>query len=538
MNPIPVIDLFSGPGGLAEGFAQSRTLNGRNRFRIELSVEMEASAHRTLRLRSFLRKFPSFPKEYYDFLNGVVESEPDWAALYPKEWKESGADTQQLELGKKDAEVLLDQRIRSIRNEHGDRTVLLGGPPCQAYSIAGRARNAGNSLYNIDEDNRLLLYKEYARILGRLKPLVAILENVRGVLSARYQGKSVFADIMEALQNAGDENQYRLYSLAPATGERFWDHGLDPEDFLIRAEDFGVPQRRHRVFVICIRSDIAANLRVEKLPKLIPGSEQVTLHDVIGKMPYLRSRLSRGDDGKIWQCAVADAYKLVEKYFPRMSPCNERKFRSALKLGLESAQGEPLPFRDFTEASSTGVSDSCPENLREWLCDENLKRLPNNETRGHIREDIARYLFATAYGQVFAKSPRSQDFPTQLAPAHANWKSGKFSDRFRVQLRDQPSTTITSHISKDGHYFIHPDPRQCRSLTVREAARLQTFPDNYFFQGGRTQQYVQVGNAVPPFLAHQIAKQVFEVVLPKEYVSHKRLVQDEYVTNGIGIQNR
>ena len=151
-------------------------------------------------------------------------------------------------------------------------------------------------------------------------------------------------------------------------------------------------------------------------------------------------------------------------------------------------------------------------SLRKWLEDVCLERLPNNETKAHDSGDLARYLFAAAFADAFGRSPKTFDFPESLAASHASWNTGKFSDRFRVQLGDHPSTTVTSHLSKDGHYFIHPDSGQVRSLTVREAARLQTFPDNYFFRGNRTQQYVQVGNAVPPFLAWQIAGQLQTVL--------------------------
>jgi len=134
----------------------------------------------------------------------------------------------------------------------------------------------------------------------------------------------------------------------------------------------------------------------------------------------------------------------------------------------------------------------------------------NHATRAHIPGDLQRYLYASCYAKAFGRSPTLGDFPVELLPNHENARNaldgGLFADRFRVQLRNRPATTVTSHISKDGHYYIHYDPTQCRSLTVREAARIQTFPDNYFFCGPRTAQYAQVGNAVPPLLAVKVAE--------------------------------
>ena len=152
--------------------------------------------------------------------------------------------------------------------------------------------------------------------------------------------------------------------------------------------------------------------------------------------------------------------------------------------------------------------------IRDRFLDDQIEGVCNHSTRSHLDTDLVRYLYAAIYAQVNGTSPKLRDFPEKLLPAHQNAneavETGKFADRFRVHLKNEPAKTITSHISKDGHYYIHYDPTQCRSYTVREAARLQTFPDNYFFTGPRTSQYIQVGNAVPPLLANQIAEIVWK----------------------------
>jgi DNA (cytosine-5)-methyltransferase 1 len=151
-------------------------------------------------------------------------------------------------------------------------------------------------------------------------------------------------------------------------------------------------------------------------------------------------------------------------------------------------------------------------NLNGWLIDPKLSGVIQHEARSHMRSDIQRYFLLSNYAKILERSPKIKELPPKLLPDHRNASSvnAPFQDRFRVQLGDQPSTTIVSHISKDGHYYIHPDPSQARSLTVREAARLQTFPDNYYFEGNKTSQYGQVGNAVPPLLANRIAKIIAE----------------------------
>ena len=508
---VPVVDLFAGPGGLAEGFSAYRRTDGRRSYRIALSIEKDRVAHRTLLLRAFLRKFATdFPPEYYDFLNGVVPEEPDWAKLYPRRWAAACDETRCLELGSYEASVFLRKRIAQIRSEHGGRTVLLGGPPCQAYSVIGRSRNTGTAGYNADEDNRQSLYEQYVQVLRELCPAIAVMENVKGMLSAELNGALIFPKVIDRLRHAGGTDAYRLFALASRSGAQSWGDGLKPEDFLVHAEEHGVPQSRHRLFVVCVRRDVAESLAEEHRPQLKPNRDTVPLENIISAMPRLRSRLSQGDDPCSWQDAVRAAHDLVLANQPAMSNDEKRRFRRALASALATANGSAPPSRDA--CGNTFLPASCPRELREWIFDEQIRMLSNNETRAHMAADLARYLFAAAFGSALGRSPKTFDFPDALMPSHANWHTGHFDDRYRVQLVDCPSTTVTSHLSKDGHYFIHPDPGQCRSLTVREVARLQTFPDNYFFHGTRTQQYVQVGNAVPPFLAQQIAQTLSTVL--------------------------
>ena len=508
---VPVVDLFSGPGGLAEGFTAFRSPGGLRRFHIALSVEKDRNAYRTLRLRAFLRTFTKrFPPEYYDFLNGVDSEEPDWSTLYPKRWATACDETRCIELGTPVTSAFLRKRIAAIREEHSGRTVLLGGPPCQSYSVIGRSRNVGNQRYNADEDDRQSLYQQYAQVLGHLRPAVAVMENVKGMLSARKDGKLLFPEVMRSLRNAGSRDGYQLFALASRSGTCSLEEGLTSKDFLVHAEEHGVPQSRHRVFVICVRSDLAATLPDEYLPRLELADSRVAMKNVIGAMPKLRSRLSRGDDAVAWQRAVCAACDLVDANQPLMSRAEEKRFQSGLTRARTTANGCALPWRDAP--GKIYLPEGCPPVLRDWIFDEKLERLPNNETRAHMADDLARYLFAAAFARAFRRSPKSHDFPNVLAPNHANWYTGKFDDRYRVQVADHACTTVTSHIAKDGHYFIHYDPGQCRSLTVREVARLQTFPDNYFFHGSRSQQYIQVGNAVPPYLAYQIAESLWNVL--------------------------
>lgn len=493
---IHIVDLFSGPGGLGEGFCSPPTSYGEQRYRLEVSIEKEAAAHKTLTLRAFLRKFDEYPHEYYLWLAGKSK-EPEWSKLYADQWRQAQNEAWHAELGTPEVAADLSERIKQIKLTAGNRTLLIGGPPCQAYSLVGRSRNAGIKSYKPSKDHRHFLYQEYCRVLAEFSPSVFVMENVKGMLSSSVEGLAIFENVLNDLEKSGEG--YQLFALSGA--KRLLGRP-EPKDFILRSEDFGVPQARHRVIIVGIKRSIAEKLPAECLPTLTKHERVSTVKDVLRCMPKLRSGLSRGDEKSAWYEALEVAIRDVKNSTSKYTGNNKLKFIKDLDRVYNSAK-----IQNKTRASKAPCSfpKSICADLKAFLRDERLGELSGNETRGHMSSDLARYLFASCFAFAENRSPKAQDFPVSLAPNHANWKSGKFSDRFRVQRWNSPATTVTSHISKDGHYYIHPDASQCRSLTVREAARIQTFPDNYHFLGNRTEQFVQVGNAVPPYLAKQIA---------------------------------
>jgi DNA (cytosine-5)-methyltransferase 1 len=522
---IPIIDLFAGPGGLGEGF--SSVVNGNNKvFDLKVSIEKDENAHKTLELRSFTRQFNKhdLPEEYYELLREAKLSNREILRLklfdkYPRQAKQAKREAWLCELGNsKFPSEVIDTRIKNALNDE-DHWLLIGGPPCQAYSMAGRSRVGGIH----EEDHRVFLYKEYLRIIAVHHPAVFVMENVKGLLSAKVNGEKMFDCILNDLQDPSsvfkktNSPKYKVYSLSttPETIDIFGNPVYkNNRDFLIQAENYSVPQKRHRVILLGIREDIKVIPDV-----LTKGLHEVSLKSVIGDLPKLRSGLGRSivssktiegkkkriyknevDTDENWKKNISNYRKEIYSW----NGFNSNKKLNAIKFFKEGIGSEFI--------KCTTPKDDNP--LQKWYLDEKIDGVCNHQTRTHLMEDLKRYLFASIYAEKNNRFPRLKDYEehsAELLPDHVSATSGKFADRFRVQMPNTAATTVTSHISKDGHYFIHYDPEQCRSLTVREAARVQTFPDNYLFCGPRTAQYHQVGNAVPPYLSFQIAEIVSDV---------------------------
>lgn len=496
--PIPIIDLFAGPGGLGEGFSSLRDHKREPVFEIGLSIEKDPVAHRTLTLRAVFRQLRGTKhiQHYYSYIRNEIDEAtfrkvPAIAEAFAHAEKEARC----LELGKADEEGI-DNEIRAALGGK-DTWVLIGGPPCQAYSLAGRSRRANDETFK--DDVKHFLYREYLRIIKVHRPTIFVMENVKGLLSSQHSGSPMFERILADLCAPAPGLEYEIRSFVKKGNS----DTLEPIDFVIQAERHGIPQCRHRVILMGVRKDAGASRH-----DLLPVRKPVSVKQAIEDLPKIRSRLSRGDSLEAWREAVLAGPSYVSGW----GTASERPMTDLMRTSAEAATwtGVGKPF-----AQKPGRKPKLAEQteLQRWVHDRSLNGFCQHEARSHMPSDLARYLFAACFAQSAKYSPRLDVFPPRLLPKHNNVTQERdsteaipFKDRFRVQCARDPATTIVSHIAKDGHYYIHYDPTQCRSLTVREAARLQTFPDNYFFAGNRTEQYTQVGNAVPPLLANKLAK--------------------------------
>lgn len=311
MITVPIIDLFAGPGGLSEGFSAHR---GACLFRVALSVKKDAAAHRTLELRSFFRQFTpgQAPDLYYRYIRGEGVAREELFQAFPEAAGAAQAAAWHAALG----EVPLPEVVGRVEEAlaGAGHWVLLGGPPCQAYSVAGRARMKRMSGFTID--HRHTLYREYLKILAAFQPTVFVMENVKGILSSRHQDEAIFGRILEDMRcpwkaltdtdcgqihKAESPRGYRIFSFSTPIN---WDMQLNPVDYVIESERYGLPQKRHRVILLGIRDDYTI------LPPVLETTGgTVSIRNVIGNLPKLRSRLSRGDvDGSAWVQAIQKGY--------------------------------------------------------------------------------------------------------------------------------------------------------------------------------------------------------------------------------------
>lgn len=433
------IDLFAGCGGLSEGFRQTG-------FDVIAQVEMDKWACETLKTRFLYYKLKEGGKGHlYDRFAMEKISQDNILSRYPEIRQLMYYTVIQAEFGKESIKKIIG-KIENAREIHGASKihVVIGGPPCQPYSLVGRARDPNR----MELDSRNFLYEHYLEILDYFQPDFFVFENVPGLVTARVKGEKIFSKLQEDFRKISPS-----YEIAPS----FDEYSKRPREYILDSTTYGIPQKRKRVVFIGYKESLLSespsiNNVFRKILKLKPSEyADYKVSDAIGDLPSLKP--GEGSDG--W-------------------------FGKYLNDTL-------TPYQKKMRKGSPGIL--------------------NHRARTHMKSDLERYRFFIEHHLNGNKAATLIDLMRErpdLTPAHNHLD--KFLDRFKVQRWSQPSSTITAHICKDGHYYIHPDINQCRSFTVREAARCQSFPDNFKFEGPRTEQFRQVGNAVPPILAGVIAR--------------------------------
>lgn len=407
------LDLFAGAGGLSEGFIQAG-------YTPVAHVEMDTAACYTLKTRAAFHwlKVNNKVELYNQYLRGELSREEFYKSI-PENVLSTVLN---YEISNDSIPEIFEKVDHLLDGEQLD--LIIGGPPCQAYSLAGRSRSETKMV----GDKRNYLYKHYAEFLKKYRPKYFVFENVLGLLSAKDEDGSLHFENMRKL---------------------FEEYGYSTEFRKLNASDYGVLQNRKRIILIGKRG-----VHTDFYPD-IPKEESV--HKV----------------GELF-CDLPS----IQAGCGQVEPMETRHYSGQylLDVGIKEYDGEPVTF---------------------------------HQARPHTQQDLAIYRIVVDTWNKTETRIAYTDLPEHLR-THNN--TSCFLDRFKVVAGNLTrSQTVVAHICRDGHYYIHPDIKQNRSLTPREAARIQTFPDNYFFESksgipSRTLAYKQIGNAVPVRLAYNIAK--------------------------------
>ncbi len=410
------IDLFAGAGGLSEGFIRAG-------FKPLAHVEYDEAACFTLRTRNAYHWLNNNNKEVYkNYLNGIITRQE----LYDKVPEYCYRSVIHSEINSENISKIFDDVDELVNNNKID--LIIGGPPCQAYSLVGRSRDENN----MQGDKRNYLYTYYADFLEKYKPKYFVFENVLGLLSAKDEYGTRYLDLMLEL---------------------FKQKGYQVEYNVLNASNFGIPQSRKRIILVGYRGKKKQFYPMPQKESL----DNVTINQVFEDLPELQA-----GQGCIYSSKI-------------------KKFKDDI--------------------------------LKDLKIKDDIYPVTYHQARSHSKRDLEIYTLAVKLWNDKKERLKYDCVPKDLQ-THNNLTS--FLDRFKVVVGDSSvAHTVVAHISKDGHHYIHPDIKQNRSLTPREAARLQTFPDNYFFESAsgkpaRTSAYKQIGNAVPVLLAEKIAKKLKE----------------------------
>lgn len=415
-----VLDLFSGAGGLSEGF-----------FRVGATfvghVEADKHACNTLRTHTAYWNLKQNNKLdiYYQYLLKEISRDELWTIAGVSASK----DVIDTEIGDNTFKSITKTVRDNLKNKNVKKVdLIIGGPPCQAYSIVGRARMKDS----VACDPRNYLYKYYVRFLEEFQPKMFVFENVPGILSA--SNGQHFQDIKNAVAKAG--------------------YHMEPRELI--ASDYGVLQDRKRIIIIGWKKN--KRQKYYKYPEFEKIENKYLVKDALEDLP--KTKPDNVIEGK----------------------------------GLYKSK----PSSYLIEA-----------NIR----DENFNILTQHETRMHNERDLEIYKEAINTWNKDKKRLCYKELAQRRPELCTHKNKTSFTNRFNVIKADQKAShTILAHMAMDGHYYIHPDIKQLRSLSVREAARLQSFPDDFYFEGPRSSQFRQIGNAVPPKMAEQIAKKIKEIL--------------------------